>query len=196
MDDDLDLSRLARTIGEPTRIRMLDLLMAGRALTAKELAYGAGVEPATATTHLQRLGADGFIEATAQGRHKYFRLASPQVAQLIEAPMALAPPAALRSTRHSRTDDLRCALLLRPFGRPARHRPDPHTAAAPAVAAHRKARLRSAPPANAGATPSASTGGICGAPGAASRILAWTGANGATISAARSGRRWRSGCWT
>ncbi len=56
MDDDLDLSRLARTIGEPTRIRMLSLLMAGRALTAKELAYGAGVEPATASAHLQRLG--------------------------------------------------------------------------------------------------------------------------------------------
>jgi len=99
MDDDLDLSRLARTIGEPTRIRMLALLMAGRALTAKELAYGAGVEPATASAHLQRLGADGFIEAAAQGRHKYFRLASPQVAQLIEALMALALPAALRGTR-------------------------------------------------------------------------------------------------
>ncbi len=99
MNDDLDLDRLARTIGEPSRIRMLSLLMAGRALTAKELAYGAGVEPATATAHLQRLGADGFIESTAQGRHKYFRLASQQVAQLIESLMALAPPAALRSTR-------------------------------------------------------------------------------------------------
>lgn len=99
MNDDPDLDRLARTIGEPTRIRMLALLMAGRALTAKELAYGAGVEPATATTHLQRLVADGFIDATAQGRHKYFRLASPQVAQLIESLMALAPPAALRGAR-------------------------------------------------------------------------------------------------
>ncbi len=91
MDHDPDLSRLARTIGDPTRIRMLTLLMEGRALTAKELALGAGVEPATATAHLQRLLEDGLLESSAQGRHKYFRLASPQVAQLIESLMVMAP---------------------------------------------------------------------------------------------------------
>ena len=87
-----DLSRLARTIGDPSRIRMLTLLMEGRALTAKELAYGAGVEPATASAHLRRLEQDALVTATAQGRHRYFRLASPQVAQLVEALMAMSPP--------------------------------------------------------------------------------------------------------
>lgn len=72
---------------------MLALLMNGRALTAKELAYGAGVEPATASTHLQRLQSDALVEMRAQGRHKYFRLASPAVAQCVEALMAVAPRA-------------------------------------------------------------------------------------------------------
>lgn len=113
MDDELELdfglARLARTIGEPSRIRMLALLMEGRALTAKELAYGAGVEPATASAHLQRLAADRFIEAAAQGRHKYFRLASPQVAQLIEALMALAPAAPHAPRPHGPHGPLRAA---------------------------------------------------------------------------------------
>jgi len=86
-----DIVRIAGTIGDPTRIRMLTLLMEGRALTAKELAYGAGVAPATATTHLRRLVADALVIARAQGRHKYFQLASSQVAQCVESLLVLAP---------------------------------------------------------------------------------------------------------
>lgn len=88
-----DLARLAGTLGDATRIRMLSLLMDGRALTAKELAYGSGVGPATATGHLQRLAADRLVLSTAQGRHKYFRIASPEVALCMEAMLILAPRA-------------------------------------------------------------------------------------------------------
>ncbi|ACB74593.1 ArsR/SmtB family transcription factor [Opitutus terrae] len=91
MNAEPDLGRLARTIGEPTRLRMLALLMEGRALTAKELAYGAGVTPATGTTHLRLLLAEALVQVRAQGRHKYFRLASPLVARCIESLMVLAP---------------------------------------------------------------------------------------------------------
>ncbi|HTD05334.1 helix-turn-helix transcriptional regulator [Undibacterium sp.] len=91
MIDEPDLSRLARTIGDPTRIRMLSLLMEGRALTAKELAYGADIEPATATAHLQRLQGEQLVHVTSQGRHKYFRIESPAVAKLVESLMVLAP---------------------------------------------------------------------------------------------------------
>jgi DNA-binding transcriptional ArsR family regulator len=92
MNAEPDISRIARTIGDPTRIRMLTLLMEGRALTAKELAYGSGVEPATASVHLQRLLADSLVVSTTQGRHKYFRLASPHVARCIESLMVVAMP--------------------------------------------------------------------------------------------------------
>jgi len=87
-----DLARIASTVGDARRIQMLSLLMEGRALTAKELALGAGIEPATATAHLRRLLDDGLVASTAQGRHKYFRFASEQVAQLVESLMRLAPP--------------------------------------------------------------------------------------------------------
>ena len=67
--------------------------MEDRALTAKELAYGVGVEPATGTAHLQRLLADSLVVARVQGRHKYFRLASAKVACCLEAMMSVAIPA-------------------------------------------------------------------------------------------------------
>ena len=100
MEAEPDLARIATTVGDPRRIQMLALLMEGRALTAKELALGAGVEPATASTHLKRLLEDGLLEAAAQGRHKYFRFASEQVAQLVENLMRVAPrkPIAVRVT--------------------------------------------------------------------------------------------------
>jgi DNA-binding transcriptional ArsR family regulator len=91
MNDSPDLARIAGAVGDPRRVRMLALLMEGRALTAKELALGAGIEPATATAHLRRLLEDGLIVSTTQGRHKYFRLAGEQVAQLVEALMRVAP---------------------------------------------------------------------------------------------------------
>src|SRR3569832_2121595 len=86
-----DLARIASTIGDATRIRMLPLLMAGRALTAKELALGSGVEPGTASSHLKRLLDDSLVTSTSQGRHKYFRFASDEVAQLLESLMRIAP---------------------------------------------------------------------------------------------------------
>jgi DNA-binding transcriptional ArsR family regulator len=92
MNAEPDLARIAATVGDPRRIQMLALLMEGRALTAKELALGAGVEPATATAHLKRLLEDGLLESASQGRHKYFRFASEHVAQLVESLMRVAPP--------------------------------------------------------------------------------------------------------
>jgi len=68
---------------------MLALLMGGCALTAKELAHGAGVDPATATGHLQRLLGDGLVDVAAQGRHRYFRLRGPDVAGLVEQLMVV-----------------------------------------------------------------------------------------------------------
>jgi len=91
MNAEPDLARLASTVGDPRRIQMLALLMEGRALTAKELALGAGITPATATSHLRRLLDDGLLASTSQGRHKYFRLASEQVAHLVESLMQVAP---------------------------------------------------------------------------------------------------------
>jgi DNA-binding transcriptional ArsR family regulator len=111
MDQEPDIEGFARTLGDPTRMKMLILLMEGRALTAKELAYGAGVEPATATAHLKRLLDDRLIAVAVQGRHKYVRLASPDVAQLIELMLAVAPRVALRRPQPRVEEKLRQARM-------------------------------------------------------------------------------------
>ncbi len=111
MSPEPDIESFARTLGDPTRIRMLTLLMEGRALTAKELAYGAGVEPATATAHLKRLLEDRLVAVAVQGRHKYVRLASPDVAQLLELMMAVAPRTALRRPQPRVEEKLRQARM-------------------------------------------------------------------------------------
>lgn len=53
-------------MGDPRRIQMLALLMEDCALTAKELALGAGITPATASSHLKRLLDDGLLAALAE----------------------------------------------------------------------------------------------------------------------------------
>jgi len=72
---------------------MVLALMSGRALTAKELAYLAGVTPQTASEHLNKLVSAKMLALTRQGRFHYFRLASPAVAYMVESIMAVAPRA-------------------------------------------------------------------------------------------------------
>lgn len=102
-----DLTRLAGTIGDARRVQMLVLLMEGRALTAKELALGSGIEPATASAHLRRLLDDGLVASTAQGRHKYFRIADHQVAQIVEALMRIAERQPNPSSRPAAREPIR-----------------------------------------------------------------------------------------
>lgn len=106
MDAEPDLARLARTLGDPTRLGMLALLMEGRALTAKELSYGSGVQPGTATAHLKRLQEDELLVVARQGRHKYYRLATQEVARAVESLMVVARPATLASPRRQPAGDL------------------------------------------------------------------------------------------
>jgi len=87
------ISALAETgalIGDPARANMLVALLDGRALTAGELARAAGVTPQTASSHLARLTEAGLLALEKQGRHRYHRLASRDVAQMIEGMMAVA----------------------------------------------------------------------------------------------------------
>ena len=90
-----ETNRIAATaalIGDPARANMLAALLDGRALTAKELAYTAHVTAQTASGHLAKLTDGGLLAAEKQGRHRYFRLASPLVGQMLEGVMAVAGP--------------------------------------------------------------------------------------------------------
>lgn len=84
------LAEIAHLMGDPARANMLHALMDGRALTAKELAWIAGVAPQTASGHLAKLMQGKLIDVAAQGRHRYYRLAGPEVATALEGLMVLA----------------------------------------------------------------------------------------------------------
>jgi DNA-binding transcriptional ArsR family regulator len=84
------VSEVAALVGNPARANILMSLIDGRALTATELAYVAGVSPQTASEHLAMLREANLLSMTKQGRHCYFRLGSPQVARMIESIMLVA----------------------------------------------------------------------------------------------------------
>src|ERR1700738_4053363 len=83
-------TEIAALAGDPARAGMLHALMDGRALTASELAHVAGIAPQTASGHLARMTAVGLLSVEKQGRHRYHRLASPAVAQMMESIMQVA----------------------------------------------------------------------------------------------------------
>lgn len=91
----VSIAGIGALLGDQARVAMLQALMDGRALTATELAHSAGVAPQTASGHLSRLLGDGLLAVTPQGRHRYYRLASPQVAQLLESLMLVAAGSAV-----------------------------------------------------------------------------------------------------
>ncbi|MEO8715758.1 MAG: helix-turn-helix transcriptional regulator [Acetobacteraceae bacterium] len=86
------MAATAQLLGDPARAHMLWALMDGGALTAKELAFAAHVSAQTASGHLGKLAEAGLLGMTRQGRHRYYRLASPQVGQMLEGIMAFAGP--------------------------------------------------------------------------------------------------------
>ncbi|HZY19647.1 MAG TPA: helix-turn-helix transcriptional regulator [Ramlibacter sp.] len=84
------IARIAALVAEPARTAMLVALMDGRALTANELATAGHVTPATASRHLGLLVEAGLLRVQQQGRHRYHRLASAEVARVLEGIMQLA----------------------------------------------------------------------------------------------------------
>ena len=90
MKEGPDIAQVAALIGDPARANILTALMSGKALTASELASEAGVTAQTASAHLTRLADGGLVQPRKSGRHKYFTLASDEVASVLEALMGLA----------------------------------------------------------------------------------------------------------
>jgi DNA-binding transcriptional ArsR family regulator len=104
------LSEVAALMGDPARAAMLQLLMDGRAHTASELALTAGITAQTASGHLARMVDANLLAARAQGRNRFYRLASGEVSHAIESLMALAgarAEPASKSAAWRRDPDLR-----------------------------------------------------------------------------------------
>jgi len=78
------VAEIGSLLGDPARVNMMIALLDGRSWTARELADAASVSPQTASSHLGKLIAAELVKVDRQGRHHYHRLASPEIARLLE----------------------------------------------------------------------------------------------------------------
>jgi len=103
MIDADSLARFAGLLADRSRVVMCLAMIDGRAWTAGELATLAGINPSTASEHLTLLVGEGVLAQERQGRHRYVRIAGPEIAQFIEDLGALvgerARPNSLRTVR-------------------------------------------------------------------------------------------------
>ena len=101
------LARLGALLADETRSEILCALMDGRAHTGSELSRHIGVAASTMSEHLARLLDGDIVTVEAQGRHRYWRLANPRVAELLETLGANATtpadPRAPSDLMHART---------------------------------------------------------------------------------------------
>jgi len=84
------ISRIAAAIGEPARARILYCLMDGHARTSTELSVVAEVSPSTASVHLSRLKMAHLVKVLVQGKHRFYSLEGPDVANALEGLSVLA----------------------------------------------------------------------------------------------------------
>lgn len=85
------LAAVATLLADPSRAAILTALLGGTAHTGTELARHVGIAPSTTSEHLGRLLDGGLVAVESQGRHRYWRLASREVAGLLESLVAVAP---------------------------------------------------------------------------------------------------------
>jgi DNA-binding transcriptional ArsR family regulator len=99
------MAEVAALVGDPARANILCALLDGRALTATELAFAAGVSPQTTSGHLAKLHAARLIDLCKQGRHRYYRLAGTHVGQMLESIMTVALTGPPRYQPRTKADD-------------------------------------------------------------------------------------------
>ena len=107
------IAQIASLMGEPARAAMLLQLMDGRMLTATELARAGNVSAQTASRHLAQMVAAGLMCVEQRGRHRYHRLASGEVARILEGLMRIAgdPPVHRTVLVGPRDDAMRMARM-------------------------------------------------------------------------------------
>jgi DNA-binding transcriptional ArsR family regulator len=85
-----NLVEVAALVGDTARATILAALMGGQALTGSELAFLARISRPTASEHLAKLVEARLVAITKQGRYRYYRIASPLVARMLESIIAVA----------------------------------------------------------------------------------------------------------
>ncbi|MCK1393947.1 helix-turn-helix transcriptional regulator [Bradyrhizobium sp. 1] len=85
-----NMVEVAALVGDTARATMMAALMGGQALTASELASLAHISRSTASGHLRKLVSAKLLSVTQKRRNRYYRIASPLVARMLESIKAVA----------------------------------------------------------------------------------------------------------
>lgn len=78
------IAAVGAAIADISRVKILCALMDGRAWTATELSIAADISASTTSSHLSKLLSSGLISVISRGKYRYFRLASDDIAKVIE----------------------------------------------------------------------------------------------------------------
>src|SRR5262249_12308611 len=90
MNTTYPIATIGELLGDRARAEMLVALLDGRARTAGELAFKANVSAQSASGHLSKLADGGLLAVRSAGRHRYYSLAGPEVAHVLESLGAIA----------------------------------------------------------------------------------------------------------
>lgn len=79
-----NMVEVAALVGDTARATMLSALMGGQSLTGSELAFLARISRPTASEHLSKMVNARLIAVTKKRSYRYYRIASPLVASMLE----------------------------------------------------------------------------------------------------------------
>ncbi|MEN6669548.1 winged helix-turn-helix domain-containing protein [Psychrobacter sp. B38] len=88
-NQETEMAVLAAAMSDPSRMKILCALMDGKAWTATELSSIVDIAASTTSAHLSRLLKANLVTCLSQGRHRYFRLYSNNIALLLENMMGI-----------------------------------------------------------------------------------------------------------
>ncbi|QUL53758.1 winged helix-turn-helix transcriptional regulator [Paenibacillus tritici] len=104
MKTNSNVAIIASLVSETSRAAILTVLLDGRFHAAGELAYIAGITPQTASFHLAKMVDAHVISVEKQGRHRYYGIHNPEVAQVMESLLSIAPPVHIKSLKQASED--------------------------------------------------------------------------------------------
>ncbi len=107
----MPLAKFGKALGHKSRVAILQALMGGVALPAKELAWHANVTNQTASSHLSELVNAGLLFRRKCGRFHYYELYDEEVASLVEHVSTSIPTGDVQEFRRSVKLELRRARV-------------------------------------------------------------------------------------
>ncbi|MEX0344716.1 MAG: ArsR/SmtB family transcription factor [Rhizobiaceae bacterium] len=111
MNDGPSIATVGALIGDHARASILCTLLDGQTRTATELSHRAGVSASTASAHLTKLVDGRLLAVEKQGRHRFYRLASAEIGQMLETMLAVSDASIPTNKIERRNQELRAGRM-------------------------------------------------------------------------------------